>query len=208
MNFLNTCPLLAISLIALLGFLTPLKPLLILFLIPLSALRKKPAVLAGLLLYPLAALMNTLMLPTIDEELKGTFNVKIDQIKESITSFGRGVQYQGRIASFETPQKKISHCNIPCTFYTREKKELVADQVLIQGTYHQSRLKPAPKSLWIPVKNTHFTETRAYFKKKVQEVIEEKFTHPDTQALISGLVTGNFDDYFMSREFSRSASPT
>lgn len=75
--------------------------------------------------------------------------------------------------------------------------------MLIEGTLNGSRLKPNPKTQWIAQTNTFYTEKRYFFKKKVQEIIEEKFAHPDTKTLISGLVTGNFDDYLVSREFSR-----
>lgn len=128
MSHFNTFPLLLTGLLALLGFLTPLKPLLFLPVLIVAALlptlpkRGRYACLAGFLLYPLALLMNTLMLPILEEELKGIFYVKIDQIKESRTAFGSGVQYQGRIASIETAQKKTPLLQHPLHLLHEGKK--------------------------------------------------------------------------------------
>ncbi len=215
MLFLNKTPALLIATFALLGFFIPLYPFLsfpTLFLITLYPHFPKRGQQAFFLAVPLsllAGLFSFLSLPKIaTDELKGTFHFAIDEIRESKTAFGKGVLYKGHIVAIESPQLKINFCRLPCSLYLSKKKEIYPDKVIIEGTLamktpYFARLKPHLKTPWIPNSSTFFAEGRFLLKKKLARFIESKFSFPDTKKLITGLVTGNFDDFLVSQEFSR-----
>ena len=92
---------------------------------------------------------------------------------------------------------------------SHEKPPQANKDYWISGTLKQKEngsylLKVSSKTQWNPVPGTSTrAEKRFLWKKRVSEWIESQYSHPVSAAFLAGLITGEFDDYWMLHQFSR-----
>lgn len=112
-------------------------------------------------------------------------------------------------------QPKSIASSLPCllTLPAKEKsgfiRPLAQQEYWVSGKLLQTKhgtylLKVSSKAVWKPIDDTFtWAEWRWQWKKKVSDWIKAQFTYSQSAAFLAGLVTGEFDDYWMRQQFSR-----
>lgn len=149
------------------------------------------------------------------EGLKGLAQVRINSISLQPSPFGKNWLYRCEIEHFfpENGSQSILS-SLPCTilFPAKEmfKNPPVANQKYwVSGKLKQNNnqayiLKVSSKTHWIPIEGTwSFAAARYLWKKKVSHWINSQFSQQSTASFLAGLVTGEFDDFWMRQQFAR-----
>lgn len=156
--------------------------------------------------------------PEIDSQgITGKAYVKINHLSLQHSLFGERWLYRCQLLQFY-PDQQLTHSmasSIPCLISlpagTMQKQPRpLADQdygvmgklfQTEQGTY---RLKIASKTPWTAIPDSwSWAEQRYRWKRKINDWIESQFSSPLSASFLAGLVTGEFDDYWMRQQFAR-----
>lgn len=154
--------------------------------------------------------------PTVPSEgLMGMAHVKINSISLQPSPFGKNWLYRCEIEQFfpeNVSQSIVS--SLPCTilFPAKEMSKMppTANQdYWVSGKLKQNRnqtyvLKVSTKAYWTPIDgSSSWAGARYAWKKKVSRWIDSQFSQQSTASFLAGLVTGEFDDYWMRQQFAR-----
>lgn len=149
------------------------------------------------------------------EGLMGMAHVKINSISLQPSPFGKNWLYRCEIEQFfpeNVSQSIVS--SLPCTimFPTKEmdKAPPTANQdYWVAGKLKQNKnqnyvLKVSSKAYWTPIEGTWSLAAARYsWKKKISRWIDSQFSQQSPASFLAGLVTGEFDDYWMRQQFAR-----
>lgn len=153
--------------------------------------------------------------PSIPHQgISGKAHVKIKSIGIQHTLFGIRWVYRCELEQFfpeHSPRSIVS--SLPCLIsFSAEQKNprFLADQdYWIQGRLVESNkgiyfLKISSKSSWTAIPGSwSLAEMRYHWKKEVSKWIESQFSNPLSAIFLSGLVTGEFNDYWTREQFAR-----
>lgn len=149
------------------------------------------------------------------EGLQGLAHVKINNLSLQTTPFGKNWIYRCQINDFFPIQQEESITSfLPCTIVwpkkerktphpTADKEYWVAGKLkqLPNGNYI---LKVSSKTTWEGIPNTwSFAELRYHWKKNVSYWITSRYSISSSGSFLAGLLTGEFDDYWMKQQFGR-----
>ncbi len=154
--------------------------------------------------------------------IKGVAKTAIDALALRPTPFGKSWVYACTLKQF-TPFKNKRELSafplarsIPCSillpaagpedFLQRPKAN---GDYWIEGRLSQNQegryvFKPSPKVPWVAIEGTQsLAERRFEWKMAVSEWIATKYPHPGASIFLSGLITGQFDDFWMKQQLGR-----
>jgi competence protein ComEC len=135
--------------------------------------------------------------------------IQIDQLSHQSSRYAPSWIYKGRIQEFSGDNGNLK--GVPFFMAIPDHKGFhpVADRdYLLHCTVQQGRgkgviLKPIPNSAWEPVERSSFAEARFSAKQAVKGWIAAHFTSSIAVSFLSGLVTGEFDDPGLRKDFGR-----
>lgn len=149
------------------------------------------------------------------EGLKGIAYVKINNINLQSSPFAKNLRYRCELTQFFPNQSSKSIVSsLPCYILfpanSKTKSIPLANQdYWVPGKLKQNDngayvLKVSTKSTWTPIAGTwSWAEQRFLWKKKISKWIESQFSQHSSAIFLGGLVTGEFDDYWMRDQFAR-----
>lgn len=114
--------------------------------------------------------------------------------------------YKGLLTDFKSSE--ATYKNIPIFFTLAEKGPVADGDFFVEGIlFSQPRgysFKPNLEVGWKKVKGSYnFSEKRFYIKEKLKSWVKQRISQPASASLLSGLVTGDFDDKSLLMDFSQ-----
>jgi competence protein ComEC len=146
--------------------------------------------------------------PVPEEGVEGVAWITIDQKSKAQVGHSKNWIYQGRIRQFFG---EVELKNVPFYMSLPIRKDLPpeADQdYLVQGVIQPGYgqrviLKVNPYMSWEPIGNYSFAEKRFQAKQTIKEWIMHHYSSTPVALFLSGLITGEFDDHEIKRDFGR-----
>lgn len=148
------------------------------------------------------------------EGVQGTAHVSILSMRSNRSFFGSRWVYQCQLKQFhpQTGSSSIAN-NMKCSISFPDNENIVRPlahrDYLVKGRLLKTDqgfliLKISPYTSWKIVQGSwNFTEVRYQLKKKLQNWINEHFSHSSSAAFLGGLASGDFDDQWLRGEFAR-----
>lgn len=177
----------------------------------------KPLALSGLLFltaWGFAAVHY--VFPQLTQEISGQALVKIKAISLQHSLFGERWLYRCELQQFfpENSTDSIASSlpcviSLPSKYLEKESRPLANQDYWLLGRLTQTEqgsyvLKVSSKTSWTPVPASwNLAEQRYQWKKKMADWIESQFSHSASASFLAGLVTGEFDDFWMRQQFAR-----
>jgi len=148
--------------------------------------------------------------------ITGKAHLRIKNVSLQSTPFGERWCYRCELKQFfseQTSQSLVS--SLPCLVIfpnnqvEKESRPLATQEYWVTGKLMQTTqssyvLKVPSKNLWIPIAPSKgWVEERYRWKTEVSRWIESQFFHPASGSFLAGLVTGEFDDFWMRQQLMR-----
>ncbi len=146
----------------------------------------------------------------------GEAHLSIKNISLQSSLFGERWLYRCEIEQFFPDNASQSFVSslpclviLPAAQVQRHPRPLANQEYWVSGKLMQTTkgvylFKVYAKTAWTAIPDSRsWAETRYQWKKKVSEWIELQFSHPLSGSFLAGLVTGEFDDYWMRQQFAR-----
>jgi competence protein ComEC len=147
---------------------------------------------------------------------QGKAHIRIKNISLQATPFGQRWVYRCEIMQFLSERSPhFLALYLPCLISLpldqthRHPRPLANQEFWVAGKLMLSAqgaylLKVSSKSVWHPIPDTgSIAERRYQWKKKASDWIESLYADPASGSFLAGLVTGEFDDFWMRQQFSR-----
>ncbi len=150
--------------------------------------------------------------PSLPEEgIPGIASIQIKNISLQPSPFGKQWVYRSEIEDFIPNQSSVSIArNVPCLiiFKSNENRPKATCNYWVRGTLKKKNghyfFKVSTKTQWEQIPNTESrAEDRFHWKKKVSQWIKSKYIHRISGSFLAGLLTGDFDDYWMKEQLGR-----
>ncbi|MCB1113323.1 MAG: ComEC/Rec2 family competence protein [Chlamydiia bacterium] len=109
--------------------------------------------------------------------------------------------YKGVFKTFQTEDKRYK--NLPVLFYLSDQRPSADRDWIVRGTLTPPFFTPEKNTSWLAVKGTFsLAEIRLYLKESVKGWVFKNISDKNSALLLSGLITGDFDDRELKKAFS------
>lgn len=139
----------------------------------------------------------------------GKAEIRLDQVSLVHSKFQESWIYQASLLSFETKEFPCAHCTVKLTTKQFPERPLANHIYSVTGLLRESGpgryvLTVTKDSKWEPLRQAWgIAEWRYRLQQRIRHFIFERTQHRESAQFLAGIALGQFDDPYLSFEFSR-----